>query len=136
MDTGAVIAEVETALRTITGLRVTPWGVKNVHVPAAMVTLPESVDFHQTYGVGSTRMKDLIVLVLASRADARSAVTTLAPYVAELGAKSIKAKLEGYAWTTLEVMTVLSVEFDAVEFAGNPYLAAMFHTDIAGRGAV
>lgn len=135
MDTGAMRTEIETALATITGLRVGKWGLQ-VRVPAALVTLPESVKFHQTMGVGSSRVEDLMVLVLAAKPDARTAVETLMPYVAEIGAKSIKLKLETYAWTTIDDLTVLSVDFDVVTYQETPYLAAMFHTDIIGKGAI
>lgn len=127
--------EVEAALKTIAGLRVTPWGTQ-VRVPAALVTLPESVNFHQTYGTGSTRIVDMMVLVLTGKPDERTAVSKLMPYAAETGPNSVKAKLEGYAWTTLDVMTVTSVDFDVVSYESTPYLAAMFHLDIAGKGAV
>lgn len=127
--------EIEAALGTIAGLRVGKWG-QQVRVPAALVTLPESVKFHQTAGVGSTRVEDLMVLVLAAKPDAVTAVGTLMPYVAETGAQSIKAKLETYAWTTIDDLTVLSVDFDVVTYQETPYLAAMFHTDIMGKGAI
>lgn len=135
MDPLAARAQIETALATITGLRVTKWGAQ-VQVPAALVTLPERIDYHQTYGAGSTRIVDMMVLVLASKPDTRTAVSTLLPYAAETGAKSIKAVLEAYAWTALDVMTVTSVDFDVVTYEGTPYLAAMFHLDIVGKGAV
>lgn len=135
MDPLGAREQIETALDTIPGLRVTKWGTQ-VAVPAALVTLPERVDYHQTYGVGSTRIVDMMVLVLASKPDSRTAVTTLLPYAAETGPLSIKAVLEGYAWTALDVMTVTSVDFDVVTYEGTSYLAAMFHLDIIGRGAV
>jgi hypothetical protein len=135
MDVMAMRTEIETALATITGLRVGKWG-QQVRVPAALVTLPESVKFHQTYGVGSSLVEDLMVLVLAAKPDARTAVETLGPFVAETGAKSIKAKLEGYGWTTIDDLTVQSCDFDVVTYQETPYLSAMFHTQIIGKGAV
>jgi hypothetical protein len=135
VDTGAVRTQIETALRTITGLRVAEWG-HQINPPAALVTLPDSVKFHQTYGAGTTRIDDMMVLVIVGKPESRTSVKELMPYVAETGAKSIKAVLEGYTWTALEVMTVLSADFDVVTFKDQPYLAAMFHLDIFGRGAV
>lgn len=134
MDVGAVMTEIETPLKTI-GLRTAVWGVKTISPPAAIITLPDAVDFHGGYGVGSTRIRDLMVVVLVGRADARSALKTLMPYCAETGTKSVKASLEGYAFTTFDVITVESVEFDTVTYGDVPYLAAMFHTDIVGKGA-
>ena len=138
MNLGDVMTEVETALKTVTNLRVYGWSAKAIAPPAAIVTLPENVLFHQSYGVGSSKLDDLIVLLMVSRATNRTAVKDLMPYVAETGAKSVKAVLEG--WTPAagvwDILTVLSVEFDAVSYAGTPYLAAMFHTEITGKGAV
>lgn len=127
--------EIETALATIAGLRVAGWG-QQVRAPAALVTLPESVDFHQTFGAGSSRVKDLMVIVLVAKPNDRTAVEKLMPFAAETGASSIKGKLESYAWTTIDDLTVLSVDFDVVTYQETPYLAAMFHTDIIGKGAV
>lgn len=135
MDTGAMRLEIETALKTINGLRVAGWGAQ-VRPPAALVTLPESVKFHQTMGVGSSRVEDLMVIVLVPRPNDTRAVEQLMPFVAETGGQSIKAKLESYAWTTIDDLTVLSVDFDVVTYQETPYLAAMFHTDIFGKGAI
>lgn len=130
----AVRTEIETALKTITGLRVGKWG-HAVRIPGALVTLPESVKVHGGYGVGFTVIEGLMVLVLAAKPQEATALETLAPYVAETGAKSIKAKLESYTWTTVDDLTVTQCDFDVVSYQDVPYLSAMFHTQIIGRGA-
>lgn len=135
MDVGAMRTEIEAALATITGLRVGKWG-QTVRVPAALVTLPDSVKFHATYGVGSSVVEDLMVIVLAAKPDSRTAVDALMPFVAETGAKSIKAKLEGTTWATIDDLTVTSADFDVVSYQDTPYLSAMFHTMIIGKGAI
>ncbi len=131
----AVRTEIETALKTITGLRVGRWG-DTVRIPGALVTLPEEVQRHGGYGVGSTQMDGLMVLVLAAKPEARTAVDDLAPYVRETGAKSITAKLESYAWTTADDVTVMKISFEVVSYQEVPYLSAMFHTQIIGKGAI
>jgi hypothetical protein len=135
VDTFAARTEIETALKTITGLRVGRWGDK-VNVPAALVTLPESVKAHGGYGVGFTVIEGLMVLVLAAKPSERTALDVLAPFVREIGASSIKGKLESYAWTTVDDVTVTQCDFEVVSYQDTPYLSAMFHTQIIGKGAV
>jgi hypothetical protein len=135
MDPMAVRTEIETALKTITGLRVGKWG-EQVRIPGALVTLPESVNRHGGYGVGSTQIEGLMVLVLAAKPESRTAVETLAPYVAETGVKSVTAKLESYGWTTADDVTVTKIEFEVVSYQDTPYLSAMYHTMIIGKGVV
>jgi len=138
MNLADVMTETENALKTINGLRVFGWSTPRIAPPAAIVTLPENVLFHQTYGTGSTKLEDLIVVVMVSRAKDRTAVKDLMPYVAETGAKSVKTVLEGWApaGAAWDVLTVNSVEFDAVAYGEVPYLAAMFHMEIIGKGAL
>jgi hypothetical protein len=131
----AARTEIETALKTITGLRVGRWG-DTVRIPGALVTLPESVKAHGGYGVGFTVIEGLMVLVLAAKPESRTALDALAPYVRETGASSIKAKLESYAWTTMDDVTVTQVDFEVVSYQDTPYLSAMFHTQIIGKGAI
>jgi hypothetical protein len=135
VDLDAVSEELRTALQTIAGLRCPPWGVEEVQPPAAVVTLPESVDFDETYGRGKDRYPDLQVVVLVGVPEERASRKTLAKYVAGSGAKSVKAVLEAYTWTTCEVVTVLRVDFPRATYAGTPYLAAAFHLEIIGKGA-
>lgn len=135
MDLEAVSEEIRTALGGITGLRVPVWGVGEVQAPAAVVTLPESVDFDETYGRGKDRYPDLQVVVLVGSPEERASIKALAKYVAGSGAKSIKAVLEAYTWTTCESVRVTGADFPRATFAGTPYLAAAFHLDIIGKGA-
>lgn len=135
MDLYAVAEEIRTTLATITGLRVPPWGVEAVQVPAALVTLPEQVDFDETYGRGKDRYPDLQVVILVGVPEERASLKALAAYVAGSGAKSVKAVLEARAWTTCESVRAVSCDFPRATYAGTPYLAAAFHLDIIGRGA-
>lgn len=136
MDLNAVSDEIRTALATITGLRIVPWGVNQAQPPAALVGLPEQVDFDDTYGRGKDLYPDLPVVVLVGAPEQRASIINLSAYVAGSGAKSVKQKLEAYVWTTCDNVTVESCEFDPnATFAGTPYLAAIFHLKILGRGA-
>lgn len=135
MDLYAVAEEIRTTLATITGLRVPPWGIEAVQVPAALVTLPEQVDFDETYGRGKDRYPDLQVVILVGVPEERASLKALAAYVAGSGAKSVKAVLEARTWTTCESVRAVSCDFPRATYAGTPYLAAAFHLDIIGRGA-
>jgi hypothetical protein len=136
VDLDALSVEIGTALATISGLRVPPWGVEQVQPPAAVVALPDRIDYDDTYGRGKDRIPDLPVVILVARPEARTSRKALAAYAAGSGAKSVKQVLEAYAWTTCEVVTVNSCEFDQdATYAGVPLLAAIFHLDVIGTGA-
>ncbi len=135
MDLEQVSEEIRSALGTITGLRRPPWGVGEVQVPAALVTLPERVSFDETYGRGKDAYDNLEVVVLVGQADERAAIKQLAKYVAGAGAQSVKQALESWTWTTCETVTVTHADFPRATYAGTPYLAAAFHLDIIGKGA-
>lgn len=136
MDLEDVSEEIRTALDTITDLRVPPWGVERIPSPAAVVALPERINFDETYGRGKDAYEDLAVVVLVAQPESRASRKTIAAYADGSGAKSVKAVLEGYAWTACESVHVAWCEFDAsATYAGTPYLAAIFHLDIIGKGA-
>jgi hypothetical protein len=136
VDLEDVAEEIRGALVVIAGLRTPPWGVAKVQPPAAVVALPERVVFDETYGRGKDRYPDLPLVVLVGAPEARASRKALAAYADGSGPRSVKAVLEAHLWTTCEVLTVTSVDFDAgATFAGTPLLAAIFHLDIIGRGA-
>jgi hypothetical protein len=137
MDLFAVMAEVATALRTLPNMagRVTEWDVGTVSGNSMLVTLPDSIDFDQTYGRGSDKFSDMIVMLLLPRGNVRAAYKTMGPYVKGSGASSVKQVLEAYAYTTCDRAIVTRCGFDEVaDRAGTPYLAASFHLDIYGNG--
>lgn len=136
MDLDAVSTEIQTQLATITGLRVPPWGAKQPQPPVALVALPVKVDYDETYGRGKDRYPDLPVVVLVGAAEERASRKKLAEYVAGSGAKSVKAVLEARAWVACDSVRVASCEFDdTATYGGGPYLAAIFHLDVIGKGA-
>jgi hypothetical protein len=136
MDLYAVKDEIATVLKTITGLRAYAWAQGTVAAPAALPGWPDRLEYVGTYGRGQSRVPDLPLLVLVGKASERVAAKRLGEYVAETGAKSVPAKLEGRAgsWVACDVVTVTWVGFPAVTLAGVDYLAAEFHLDITGRG--
>lgn len=135
MNLEAVAGELALALKTITGLRVPPWGVESISPPAAVIALPERIDYDGTYGRGSDRFPDLGVVVLVGQPEQRASRKAIAAYADGSGAKSVKAKLEAYTYTTCDSVRVAWAEFDTARYAGTDYLAAIFHLDITGKGA-
>lgn len=139
MDLYAVMTEVDTRLKTITGLRTTAIGADApIAVPAAVQYLPDRIDFDLTYGRGLDKASDLIVVVFVGRASLRSAVKAIAPYVAGSGTSSIKQKLDSATapYTSCADFQVVYAEIDYnARLGGADYLAALFHCNFAGAGA-
>lgn len=134
MDLYQVATQTGTALRTITGLRVYEYGTKAIAAPAAVFALPQSLDFHQAYGQGAELLKDAAVIALVRDTERRVAFKQLAAYCKGSGAGTIRAALEGFAWTACDSATVTSVDFDVFPYNGADYLAGIFHVDYFGSG--
>lgn len=134
MNLDDVANELRAALTTIDGLNVPEWGVQRITPPAAVVALPERIDYDATYSRGADRIEDWVVLVLVARPADPEARKAIAEYADGSGPRSVKAAIEAYAFTACDSVTVTSAEFDPVTYAGTEYLAAMFHLDITGRG--
>jgi hypothetical protein len=131
----SVMAEVSGRLDSWQGVHAYPWAVPRIGaLPAALVTLPDRIEYDQTFGRGLDRMRDLTVMLLVGRASERAALDNLAAYCDGSGTKSVKARLESFAWTTCDVLTVTSVDFPDASVGDVAYLAAQFHLDIAGHG--
>ncbi|HEV8568981.1 MAG TPA: hypothetical protein VGQ92_18185 [Actinoplanes sp.] len=135
MNLEAVAGEIGTALQTITGLRVPPWGVKQITPPAAVIALPERIDYDSTFARGSDRFPDLAVIVLVGKPEERASRKALAAYADGSGAQSVKAAVEAYTYTSCSSVRVAWAEPDSAKFAGIDYLAMIFHLDVTGRGA-
>lgn len=135
MDLEDVSEEIRTALAGIAGLRRPPWGAEQVQVPAAIVGLPDRINFDETYGRGKDHYPDVPVVILVGAPEDRASRKALAAYADGSGARSVKAVLEAYVWTACDSLHVAWCEFPRVEYAGTPYLAAVFHLDIIGKGA-
>lgn len=128
-------AELQVALQTITGLRVPAWGVQRISPPAAIIPLPERIEYDSTYGRGSDRYPDLPVIVLVANPTQRTSRKEIAAYADGSGAKSVKAAIQAHTYTSCDTVRVASCEFDTVKYAAVDYLAAIFHLDITGKGA-
>ena len=128
-----VMDEIATQLATIAGLRVTAYPDGKVSPPAAVVTMPSTYTFDETYQRGGQRMT-LPVVVLVSGTVPRTARNALAAYASATGAKSIKSVLESGTHAAFDQVTVTRVEFDAYQVGAVTYPAAIFDLDIYGSG--
>lgn len=131
MDIAAVYAEIETKLKTVTGLRVCKQGEKP-QVPAAMVLLFDAKE--RTGYRGGVKLTDVVVLVIVGKAVARQAQADLLAYASDAGARSVSAVLDPVTWTSCADVTIREVVTDTVTIAGAPdvYLALLFHLDVTG----
>lgn len=134
MNLDGVVSDLRAALGTIPALRVAEWGASSINTPAGLVLPPERIQYGTTYGDGCDRYPDLWVMVLVANPTSWRAFTELAPYCAGIGASSVRAAIEGFAYTACDPQTVKVTEgeFDVVKYAGVPYLAGIFHVDITG----
>lgn len=127
LDLNATMDGIGQLLKMVSGLRVFDFVPDSFSPPAAVVSLPESIDFDFSFREGSHRLT-VPVYVLVGKASDRSARDQLSVYMANSGASSIKAAIEsdptlgGTAQTarvsraTVQVMTVAGMDFLAASF--------------------
>lgn len=127
--------ELADALAAIDGLNVPEWGVQRINPPAAIITLPERVEYDAAYQRGADEVPDWTVIVLVARPTDPEARRSIAGYAAGSGPKSVKQAIEAHAYTACGEPRVTSADFDVMSYAGTDYLAAIFHLAISGEGA-
>jgi hypothetical protein len=131
----ATLTEIRTGLATrcatISGLRTSATMPEQPQPPVAIVQ-PESVQYDLNARNGLTQY-NMIVSVVVSRADARSAQNQVDEYVGPVGARSIKAAIEadrtlGGKVNTCRVVQVANYTMlDALEV---PYLGIDFTVEV------
>lgn len=134
------MTEIGVRLATINGLRVVPVGMDGpIQPPAAVVYLPERIDYDLSYGRGTVKISDLVVVILISGTTRRTAPKALAPYMSDTGAQSIKKCLDTTAasgYTNAFDVQVIYSEIDyAAKMSDADYLAGIFHINAYGPGA-
>lgn len=133
MNVANLMAEIATALGSISGLRVYNFVAGAISPPTAIVGLPDAAEFDLTYQRGADRLT-LPVTVLLSKAEDRVSAKTLANYLSGSGALSIKAAIESHDFTEPDWVRVVSAEVSIVTVAAVDYLAATFQLDVVGGG--
>jgi hypothetical protein len=134
MNMNAIFTEVESQLRTVTGLRVCKWGEKP-QAPGAMLLLPDGLA--RTTHRGIMKLSDVVVLLLVGRANSRSALASLFQMTHDVAAvldPAFVGVAAAIQWATAADVTINEVTYDTATVAGAPdaYLAALFHLDITG----
>jgi len=137
MNVLEVQEEIGTKLATIVGLRVFEYTVDSVAPPGAIVGLPETITFDETYGRGSDSMTLPLWVMVALSSD-RAANAELAAYLDGSGAKSVKATVDGTnanTYTSCDTVTITTAEPDYYTSGGVEMLGAKFTVVITGSGS-
>lgn len=130
MSLAAVMDELATVLDAITGLRVHPHPVEKISAPAGVVSYPEEINYLVETGDGTVRYERVPVWLLVGKATSKGARDAVSAYVDIAGERSVKANLEGHAWTTCDFVVARRATFDTISIAGVDYLAAQFELDV------
>lgn len=131
IDVSTVMDGLGVRLATISGLRVFDFAADSFSPPAALVGLPDTVEYDLTMVRGADRAA-FQVYVLVGKVSDRSARDQLAAYMAGTGSSSVKAAIEagetlgGAAHTT----RVTGASVATVTSAGVEFLAAIFDVDV------
>jgi hypothetical protein len=125
------MAAIATKLDTIAGLRPVAWPADAVNVPAAVVALPEPVEFDLTAGRGADRLT-FPVYVMAGRASDRASAELIAGYMDGAGAGSVKGALEADPTLggAVESTRVIRAEPDVITLGAIDYLSATFTVEV------
>lgn len=129
-----VADEIVAQLDTIAGLRCYKGPPHSVTPPAAILPLPTTGEFDQTYGRGLD-MLTFSLVVLVGKPDDRVIMKNMGQYLDGSGAASIKAVLQAGTYTTLHSLRVASWETDTVNWQGTEYAAAVFEIEVYGQGS-
>lgn len=89
---GQIATAIETALKTIDGLRTTPFLSDSVNPPVAMVGI-QDIDYHGSFASGDIQHTFTIYLILR-RASERAGLEAMENYMSNDGAMSIRTALE------------------------------------------
>lgn len=133
MNLATVMDELGDALDTITGLRVYRYPPKAVRPPVGIVAFPDDIDYNTSYKRGMDRLSIPIIIIVGD-AYARASAAELIDYMAGSGAESIKAVIDGYAYTEADSVTVMTASTEIVTVAGHEYISAAFDVDVVGSG--
>ena len=133
----AIREGLKTRLATVTGLKAHATIPSQLTPPAAVVGMPEAVQYLQTYGSGAYAASFPVRLLVAKVDDGR-AQEKLDAYCGATGATSVKAAIEGAGGTLGGVVDFVVVQqvrgFGVYEVAGVAYLGAEFVVEVMASG--
>lgn len=129
----AVMDGLGVRLATISGLRVFDFAPDSISPPAAIVSLPDNVEYDVAMFRGADRLT-IPVHVLVGKVSDRNARDRLGDYLAGTGATSVKTAIE--ADKTLggaaDSVRVESATVSVITIAGMEFLSATFIVDVVG----
>lgn len=125
--------ELGTALESIPDLRVTPYFASTINPPMAVVSWPTRYEYDTTFVRGADTL-DFPISVFVGKVDVRTSRDLLSRYSNGSGAYSVKSVIEGYDYTMIHSVRVVSVEFGVITVAGVDFLAGTFRVNVIGRG--
>lgn len=141
MNLPDVYAEIEQRLRTIPKLNVPPVEELSITPPAALLSLPDSVTYSQSYsggfGGGGMITHTIEFIVVLSQSNRRAAAKAAMEYASPEGPKSVISAVDSRAdnrYTTCDEVTVEKCEFDTVRYGEIDYLGCVFTASIVGSG--
>jgi hypothetical protein len=132
LDLNAVMDAIGARLVGVTGLRVYDYAADAASPPAAIVALPETVEYDVVAGRGADRVV-IPVTVLVGRVSDRAARDQLAQYVSGTGASSVKTAIEGGTGdlgAVAHTVRVTEARIDVVTIGQIDYLGASFDVEV------
>jgi len=132
LDLNAVMDAIGTRLVGVTGLRVYDFAADAINPPAAVVALPEMVEYDVVAGRGADRAV-IPVTVLVGKVSDRAARDQLAQYVSGTGAQSVKTAIEGGTGDlggVAHTVRVTEARIDVVTIQAVDYLGASFDVEV------
>lgn len=132
LDLNATMDAIGARLVGVTGLRVYDYAADAAAPPAAIVALPETVEYDVVAGRGSDRVV-IPVTVLVGRVSDRAARDQLAQYVSGTGALSVKSAVEGGTGDLGGVahsVRVTEARVEIVTIQAVEYLGATFDVEV------
>lgn len=137
MNEASVRDELAAALRTVPSLsgRTYDWNATKVSPPAAVTDLPDGGEYHLAYASGMDSIRYQFMVVCGPVAD-RPSGDRLSAYVSGPAGnpESVRAAVEGFAYTACDDVTVQSWEPLVATFGQVQYLAVQFTAEATGRG--
>jgi len=132
LDLTAVMDAIGARLVGVTGLRVYDYPADAASPPAAIVALPDTVEYDVVAGRGADRVI-IPVTILVGKVSERAARDRLAQYVSGTGAASVKEAIEGNGATlngAAQTVRVQTARVDVVTIGAVEYLGASFDVEV------
>ena len=132
LDLSAVMDAIGARLVGVTGLRVYDYPADAASPPAAIVSLPETVEYDVVAGRGADRVI-IPVTILVGKVSDRAARDRLAAYVSGTGSSSVKEAIEGAGATlggAAQTVRVQTANVNVVTIGAVDYLGASFDIEV------